>query len=293
MTANLTVLVTGAAGQLGRLAVDQLVAKGGAKIIAGTRDPSKLAGLAIKGVEVRALDWTDPATLATAFAGVDRVLLISGDQLENRSENQVRAVEAAAKAGVGHIVYTSMAAPADNLRIPIAPSHDATERALAASGVPATILRNFWYTDGLVDNLKRAYAGGGQWITASGQGKVAYVTRADCAEAAVAALLAGPSTAGTHDITGPAAITVDEVAAIAGDLTGKPLTVVHIGEDQLAAGMRSAGIPEIFVQLGSRIEALNAAGGLSRVSDAFAKLTGHAPQSVREFLAANRAQLAA
>ena len=148
-----TVLVSGAGGKLGRRVVELLLEDGyPGTIIAGTRDPGLLA-FGADNVEPRLLDWTDAASLATAFAGADRALIVSGDDLRNRAENQVRAVNAAVKAGVGYLGYTSMLTPGLYQHIPIAPSHLATEQALDESGVAYAALQNLWYADSLIDQV--------------------------------------------------------------------------------------------------------------------------------------------
>lgn len=283
-----TFLVSGANGQLGRRAVEILLERGGATVVAATRDPLKVADLAAKGAEIRRLDWTDAASLASAFAGVDRALIVSGDQLLNRSENQVRAVEVAVAAGVKHVTYTSMPTPERYQDIPIAPSHLATEQALAKSGVPYAALQNIWYADGLIDVLKRAI-GEGKWFTAAGEGKVAYVTRDDCARVAAAAIV--DAATGTFPVSGPEALSARDVAAIATELTGKPIEVVTISDDQLAAGMRSGHVPDEIIRLVVGIEKLNREGGAAAIHGTIEKLTGTKPQSIRDFLAAHKAQL--
>jgi NAD(P)H dehydrogenase (quinone) len=293
MTSNPTVLISGAGGQLGRRAVELLLEQSyPGKIVAGTRDPARLADFAAQGVEVRRLDWEDEASLASAFKGVDRVLLISGDQLQNRSENQVRAVKAAAAAGVEHVVYTSMVAPERYRHIPIAPSHLATEEALAASGIGHTLLQNMWYTEGLLQSLPRVIASG-RWESTQGERRVAYVSREDCARTAVAALSAAMPPSGKLVVTGPAAVSVAEIAAIVSELTGKPIEVVPATDEQAAAGMRAAQLPEFVIDLVVGINRLNREGGAAQVTDVVERLTGRKPQSVADFLRGHAAALKA
>jgi NAD(P)H dehydrogenase (quinone) len=219
MASKPTVLVTGAGGRLGARVVELLLEQSfPGKIIAGTRHPSKPPALSSGSVDVRRLDWDDAASLRPAFEGADRALIISGDKLEGRSENHVRTVEAAAAAGVKHLSYTSMLTPERYQDIPIAPSHLATERALRRSGVANLALQNLWYTETLIDKLKRALVEG-RWLTAAGDGKVAYVTREDCARTAAAVLAAPEPPSGVLAVTGPEALSVHEIAAIATELT--------------------------------------------------------------------------
>jgi NAD(P)H dehydrogenase (quinone) len=287
-----TVMISGAGGQLGRQVVELLRKQGfGGRIVAGTRHPAKLADLAAQGIEVRRLDWEDESSLAPALAGVDRLLLISGDQLPNRSENQVRLVNAATAAGVKHITYTSMVAPERYQHIPIAPSHLATEQALKASGLGYAILQNLWYPDQLIETLKRGLASG-RWDTSAPDGKVAYVSREDCARVAAAVLAAPVAPTGTFVITGPEAASPRDLAALATELTGKPIEVGTLTDEQVAVGLRSAKLPEFVVTLVTGIDGLNREGGAAAVSGDFEKLTGTKPTGVRDWLRTRAGELA-
>ena len=169
MSTEPRLLVTGANGQLGRRAVELLLARGGAKGVAGTRDPAKVADLVAGRAEARRIDFDDPASLAAGFAGIDRALIVSTDALMpegRRARPQVAAVEAAAAAGVRHLVSTSMPNPAG---APTCPSRPRTARRGHPARTGHTILRNYWYADGLVEPLARALAAG-QWMTAAGGG---------------------------------------------------------------------------------------------------------------------------
>ena len=178
-----TLLVTGAAGQLGQRVIHHLletykVAPG--RIIAATRSPEKLADLAAKGVVTRKADFDDAAGLSAAFAGVDRLLIISTDALAvpgQRLKQQTAAVEAAKKAGVKHILYTSMPAPEGSL-VSFAPDHLGTENAIKASGIGYTILRDAWYFDNFLHGLPHSLEIG-KWYTATGGGRVSNISRED------------------------------------------------------------------------------------------------------------------
>ncbi len=282
-------MVSGAGGHLGRRVVELLLEKG-QDVVAGSRDTGRIAELGARGVELRRVDFADPALLPQAFAGIDRLLIISTDVLdENRVRLHANAVAAAAAAGVGRIVYTSMANPEPGSPIPFAPDHYRTEQAIRASGVPHTILRNTWYTENLLQSLPQVVASG-RWVTAAGEGRVAHVTREDCAQAAAGALAAADAK-GVLTVTGPEALTTAELAAIATDVTGRPVAVVDVGDAEYAAGLRAAQLPEPVVQLIVAFDVNTRAGRIGDVTDAVEALAGRKPQSVRDFLAANRAAL--
>ncbi|NHC16548.1 NAD(P)H-binding protein, partial [Motilibacter deserti] len=183
-----TYAVTAATGHLGRLAVAELLRRGvpASDVVAVARNPEKAADLAEQGVTVREGDYSQPETLATALAGVDRLLFISGSEAGQRVPQHLAVVEAAKAAGVGRVAYTSIL-KADTAANPLAPEHKATEEALRASGVPFTLLRNGWYLENYTAQLGQ-YLERGEILGAAGTGRVAGAARADYAAAAVEAL---------------------------------------------------------------------------------------------------------
>jgi NAD(P)H dehydrogenase (quinone) len=285
-------LVTGASGQLGRRATELLLEANAGKIIAGTRYPSKIQGLAAKGAEVRKVDFDDPA-LASAFTEVDRLLLISTDALDTpgkRLKQHQAAIAAAKQAGVRHIVYTSMPKPEPGSPIPFAPDHYGTEQALAESGLGWTVLRNSWYQENLFHSLPAVLASG-KWFSASGDGKVAHVAREDAAYAAAAALAATPHGNARYDITGGELLTTGEIARLASEATGKPIEVVSVTDEQLTQGMIAAGMPAFLAPVFASFDTNTRAGNIAIASDAVKRLTGRAPRSLKEFFAANKEAL--
>jgi len=285
-------VVTGASGHLGRRVVELLVEKGATRLVAATRTPEKLAGLS--GVELRKADFSDPASLDAAFAGADRVLVISTDRIDVpglRIQQHKAAVEAAKRAGVKRILYTSMLNP-DRSHIPFAPDHLETERAIEQSGLEFTILRVSWYAENLPSSLAAPLATG-KWFTSAGNGRISYVAREDVARAAAAALATSGGANERLDITGPELLTVPEIAKIASEVTGKPIEVVNVSDEELEKGLAAAGLPPFVIPLVVGTERNIRAGNFDVTSDAVERLTGKPPQSLRDFLTANRAALPA
>ena len=242
-------LVTGASGHLGRLVLHHLLETlevPASRIAAASRDPSKLAAFAERGVETRRADFDDAASLDQAFAGVERLLLISTDALDGagtRLRQHVAAVRAAEAAGVSHIVYTSLPA-AERSVVTFAPDHAGTERAIAESSIPGwTILRNNWYFENLFLSMPTALASG-SWYSAAGDGGIPYVARDDLALAAAAALAGDFGGKRTLTLGGERAFTAAEVATLVSQATGKPLRVVDVSSDGLLQGLTGAGLPE-------------------------------------------------
>ena len=288
-----TLLITGGTGLLGRLVLDALLASGKvapADIVATTRDVSRLDAYAGRGVTVRKADFDDPASLDAAFAGAAKVLIISTDALDapgKRLRQHKTAVAAAQKAGAGHILYTSMPQP-DDSRVTFAPDHLGTEEAIKATGIPYTILRDGWYAENLLMSLPHALQTG-TWHTASGDGRLAHITRADTAAALAGALLTAGTESRTYTLTGPESLTADEIAAVVSHATGKPLKVVHVSDAQLAEGLKAAGLPEAFIPTVVSFDANTRDGKIAMVTGDAEALSGRRPTRLADYVAANRA----
>lgn len=280
----MTVAITGASGQLGRLVADQLLATvDPAEVVLLTRDPAKLADYAERGADVRAADFGKPDELVDAFAGVERVLLISTDVVGARVEGHRAAIDAAAKAGVRHIAYTSVPEPTSDNPAGVVPDHAATEDALRESGVAWTMLRNNLYADMQVDSVAQA-AASGQLVTNVGDGGAAYVTRADCAAVAVGVLTGEGHEGQTYDVTGPRAYTATDLAALATDKSGKPVEVVQVDDEAYTAGLVSAGLPDFIAPLLTSFGTATRLGKLATVTDVVEKVGGRKPTPLSALL---------
>ncbi len=231
----MTIVVTGATGHFGRLVVESLLAKGvpAAEIVATGRHVEKIADL---GVTVKKAPFEDVEALKAAFAGADKVLLVSGSEVGKRVEQHRNAVQAAKEAGVGLVVYTS-APKADTSDMKLVAEHRATEQMLAESGVPYTVLRNSWYIENY--NLEQAIEHG--LFGAAGEGKISGATRADYAEAAASALV-GDGHAGKVYELGGEAFTLPELAAEISRQSGKEVTYTDLGEQKYAEFLESVGL---------------------------------------------------
>lgn len=283
---NPTWLVTGASGNLGRQVTELLLKKGGGHVIAGTRDPGKLADLAGKGAELRIVDFDKPETLAAAFAGVDRLVLVSTDAVMvpgQRIAQHQAAIRAAETAHVRHVVYTSTVDAEEDSALLVAPDHLATERALENSSLTYTILRDNYYADNLLPGLQHALLSG-KWYSAARDGEISYVVRADCAAAAAEAVASDYDARRTLEITGPRTWTVDHVARLVSLITRKPLEVVHLSAPELITGMTGNGMPEPVARLITSFDQAAALGKLGPVTDAVKQLTGRAPEDLESFL---------
>ena len=236
----MTIAVTGATGQLGRLVIGRLKDKTrGADVVALARTPKKAEDL---GVEVREADYTKPETLEAALAGVDTLLFISGSELVDRHGQHHNIIEAAKNAGVKRIVYTSMLY-ADRSPISLAADHWATEQELTASGIPFTILRNGWYTENSTASIPGALAGGAL-LGSLGEGRISSASREDYADAAVAALLDESHNGKTYELAGDEGWTMSDFAAEVSRQTGKDIPYRNLPEADYAAALVGFVLPK-------------------------------------------------
>lgn len=287
-----TLLVTGASGHLGRRAVELLLEAKAGKVIATTRTPEKLADLAARGAEVRSANFDDPASLASAFKGAERMLFVSTDALHApgvRIKQHRNAVAAAVQAGMEHVVYTSSVGPHPTPQSSLLDDHFWTEHALAATNLNWTILRENLYADTLLMMLPRAITTG-QMFTAAGIGGRSYVTREDCARACAGALVSATGRQ-VLDITGPAAVTQAELAAIASELSGRSVAQVNVDPKALREGMLHAGLPPFIADALIAFDMAAAEGRHAVVTSTVKDFAGKAPTSVRDFLASHRPAL--
>ncbi|MFN4212128.1 MAG: NmrA family NAD(P)-binding protein, partial [Devosia sp.] len=226
-----------------------------------------------------------------AFAGVDRVLIISTDGIGKRVAQQTAAVTAAKAAGVKHIVYTSAPAARPNADAGLGVEHFWTEVAIANSGLDFTILRDHMYAENNLADAAHVVASG-QLFGLIGDRGTAYVTRADAARTAAGALLTAEGKS-IDDVTGPAAITNVERAALYSKITGKPVTSIALPPADLKAGMVAAGLPEGFAGalVAFQVDAVLGFHGV--VTDIVERYSGRKPQALESFLTENRAALGA
>lgn len=290
MTSKL--LVTGASGHLGKLVVKHLLDTlkvSPARIAATSRTPEALSDFAAKGVDVYAADFDRPETLADAFAGTDRLLLISTVSTDRTPQHRA-AIDAAVMAGVKHVLYTSVPSPTDPL-LAIVKDHAATEKALADSALPGwTVLRNNWYFENLdwtIPDLLKT----GRWVTANGDGRMAYIGRDDLALAAATALANGGDGKNTYTLGGSKAYTTAELADLIGRTFGKTIEVVNVPAKEIEKSMVSHGVPEHLAKVMASSQVLNARGGLADITGDFEQLTGRQPKSLEAWLEENKGRL--
>lgn len=279
----MTILVTGATGNLGRLIIDSLLERGAdpQSIVAGARDTTKVTDPRVRTMH---LDYTDAASVAAAVDGVDTVILVSGSEVGQRVSQHGAVIDAAKAAGVTRFVYTS-APKATTSDLVLAPEHKATEELIAAAGLPAIILRNNWYTENYAADLARA-AETGVLTAGAGDGRVASASRKDFAEAAAAVALEDGHVGQVYELGGDVAWTYSDLAAAFSEITGRPVSYVPVSfEDQVAA-LREAGLDEGTAGFVAALDAGIKGGALADTDGTLARLIGRPTTPLLEGLRA-------
>ena len=255
------IVITGASGQLGRLVIQSLLTKVPAsRIVAAVRNPEKASDLAALGVQIRRADYTDSAFLDAAFQGAEKVLLISSSEVGQRLAQHRNAIDAARRAGVSLLAYTSLL-HADTSPLGLAGEHVATEAWLAQSGVPFVLLRNGWYTENYLASIPPALQHGA-FIGNAGEGRIASAARADYAEAAAVVLTTPGQSGKVYELAGDEAYTLAEFSAELSRQSGKAIPYVDLPENDYKAALIGAGLPEPIAGLLADSDSGAAKGGL-------------------------------
>ncbi|MDH2068240.1 SDR family oxidoreductase [Pantoea sp. GD03673] len=279
------IAVTGATGQLGRIVIDALLKKvPAAEIVAAVRTPAKAADLAALGVIVRQADYEQPETLEAAFAGVDKLLLISGSEVGKREAQHHAVIEAARAAGVGFIAYTSLL-HADTSPLGLATEHRATEALLSASGIPFALLRNGWYTENYAASIPPALTHHA-FIGAAGEGRIASAARQDYAEAAAEVMTRDDQAGNVYELSGDDSYTLAEFAAEIAAQSGEQVDYVNLSQHDFAAALKNAGLPDGLAEMLADSDAGAEKGGLFNDSHQLSKLIGRPTTSWQEVIRA-------
>lgn len=255
------IVVTGASGQLGRLVIEALLKKLPAgEIVAAVRNPENVADLAARGVQVRQADYDQPASLLVAFKGADKLLLISASEVGRRVPQHRAVIDAAKAAGVGLLAYTSIL-HADTSPLPLAAEHKETESLIRASGLPAVILRNGWYTENYTAGIPTALQYG-VVLGSAKQGRIASAARADFAEAAAAVLTQENQAGRIYELAGDESYTLSELAAEIAHQSGKAVAYQDLPESEFKAALLGAGLPDFLATLLAESDVGASKGGL-------------------------------
>ncbi|QDY08942.1 SDR family oxidoreductase [Micromonospora sp. HM134] len=282
----MSVVVTGATGHLGRLIVESLLRRGvpAGQIVALGRTVDRLADLADRGVEVRAADYTDPDSLRAALTDAEKLMFVSGSEVGQRVPQHHNVIEAARQAGVGLVVYTSIA-HADTSDLLLAAEHRATEEELRASGLPYVLLRNSWYLENYTGQLASYLAHG--VAGSAGDGRVSAATRADYAEAAAEVLTTEGHAGQVYELGGEA-FTMTELAAEVSRQSGQDVRYTDLPVPAYTDLLVSAGLPEPYAATLADADRGIARGALYVPVEHLEKLLGRRPTSLAEAIRAVR-----
>lgn len=276
--------ITGGSGQLGRAVASELLTRATPNSVRfGTRSPDTLAAFRSAGAHVSLADFDDPGSLRSLFEGCDVALIISGDAPnDKRIAQHAAAFQSAKSVGVRRIVYTSFANPVADSRFLVAPSHLESERMLHNLGLAFTILRNNCYAENIMIEAARAT---GELVQPGSTGRVAYVSRADVARAAVAAMTGSGHENKTYEITGPEALDHFEIADRLSRVWRRPILVRNISTEAYAGMLRGRGAPPFIVHLLVSLHDAIASGEYAKVSSDAKDIIGGPIESASDFLA--------
>ncbi|GFO64004.1 SDR family oxidoreductase [Geomonas paludis] len=278
------IVITGATGQLGRLVIASLLKRVPAsRIVAAVRNPEKAKDLASLGVQVRQADYNAPGTWGTALAGAEKVLLISSSEVGQRINQHRTVIDAAKKAGVKLLAYTSLLR-ADTTPLGLGAEHTATETLIRESGVPFVILRNGWYTENYAASIPPAVEHG-SFYGCAGEGRIASAARVDYAEAAAAVLTTAGQGGRTYELAGDTSYTLTEFAAEVTRQYGKPVNYVNLPELEFKKLFVSVGLPEPLAALLADSDSGAAQGGLFDDGHQLSSLIGRPTTSFEAVIA--------
>jgi len=270
----MTIVVTATSGHLGRLVVQDLLDRGvpADGIVAGARNVGAITDLAEAGVRTAVIDYDDPASVEAALEPGDTFVLVSGNDLANRDRQHADAIGIAAKAGAGHLVYTS-GLKASESPSPIAASHAATEDAVRGSGIPFTLLRNGWYTENYARSIDAVRAAG-VLLASVGDGRFASASRRDFAQAVGAVVTTEGHLGATYELSGEVAWSYRDLAAALAELLGRDVTYTSVTPEQHLATLTQAGVPESTAGMAVAADAGIRAGAFAFTNGDLARLLG-------------------
>ena len=280
------IVVTGATGQLGRLTVEALLRRGipAADIIATGRDIARIKDLADRGITVRRADFADTESLVEAFAGADRLLLISASvPVGERVANHRRVIDAAVSAGVSLVAYTSTT-HADTATTVIGATHRETEEYLLDREIPSVLLRNGWYLENYTSQLPQILQNGAV-VGAAGEGRISAASRADYAEAAAVVLTAEGHTGAVYELGGDESFTLTELAAAISAAAGKQVAYADLPVTDLVQVLAAAGLPDELAQVLADADRGMNRGEMYTDSGDLRRLIGRPPVTLAEALA--------
>ena len=279
------IAITGATGQLGQWVIQSLLKNtAAANIVALVRNESKAANLKAQGIELRLFDYDTPATLASALSGIDKLLLISANEVGRRTAQHKAVIAAAQQAGVPYIAYTSLL-NADHSPLGLAQEHRETESLIKASGLQYTFLRNNWYSENYLAGVTHTVEIGTLYGTA-GEGKISSAARVDYAEAAANVLTTSGHENKTYELAGSISFTLADLAADIADVSGKEITYQNLSAEDYTQALTQAGLPVGLADIIVAADIQTEKGAMFSDSKDLEQLIGHPTTAIKEQVAA-------
>jgi NAD(P)H dehydrogenase (quinone) len=246
----MSIVITGASGAFGRMAAERLLTKvDPAQLVLVTRNPGALGDFAARGATVRFGDFDQPESLPAAFAGGEKLLLISTlDVGERRRRQHKTAIDGAVAAGVRHVIYTSSVGIHPRSPAFVIEDHLFTEESLRRSGLHFTFMRDAQYAEVITTMIAPGAVASGEWLSSAADGCMAFISKKDCVESAVAVLTTPGHEGAVYEITGPELLTFADCARIAAEVTGRPIRYVNVSHEVMQARFDAAGVPRRHIE---------------------------------------------
>ena len=275
------IAITGATGQLGHHVIQALLTKTDAQnIVALVRDLNKAQHLKAQGVELRHFDYDQTGTLAPALEGIDKLLLISANEIGRRTPQHQAVIQAAQQSNVPYIAYTSLL-NADASTLGLSQEHRETEALIKNSGLTYTFLRNNWYTENYLAGLSHAIESGTLYGAAN-DGKISSASRIDYAEAAATVLVSDVHENKIYELAGSTAFTLQDLANAISEVSGQAVQYKNLTSEQYHQALVQAGLPTGLVDVIVDADVKTQTGAMFSDSKDLEKLIGRKTTSIQE-----------
>ena len=275
------IAITGATGQLGHYVIQALLTKTDAQnIVALVRDLNKAQHLKAQGVELRHFDYDQTETLAPALEGIDKLLLISANEIGRRTPQHQAVIQAAQQSKVPYIAYTSLL-NADTSALGLSQEHRETETLIKESGLAYTFLRNNWYTENYLAGLSHAIESGTLYGAAN-DGKISSASRIDYAEAAATVLISDAHENKIYELAGSTAFTLQDFANTISEVSGQAVQYKNLTSEQYHQALVQAGLPTGLVDVIVDADVKTQTGAMFSDSKDLEKLIGRKTTSIQE-----------
>ena len=242
------IAITGATGQLGSIVIEKLLLQTEANnIVALVRNPAKAAHLTAQNIEVREFDYDRPETLVPALSGIDKLLLISANEVGRRTPQHKAVIDAAKVAGVPYLAYTSLLR-ADTSPLGLAQEHRETEKLIQDSGLRYTFLRNNWYSENYLAGVAHTIEIG-TLFGAAQDGRISSASRIDYAEAAAKVLTSTGHDNQTYELAGSQSFSLSELATLIGQVASKNINYQNLSAEEYTQALTQAGLPAGLVEV--------------------------------------------